>query len=120
MVMDRPGARRKNVGNLFVALDQTAIEQICKRVERVLKLEKESSALKDGSSLQHANSDHQPVAGFFGEYCAETKTDLATFIAVGVTPGQAWANAKIALALESSQMREDYQIGRISGSIGGS
>jgi hypothetical protein len=56
-----------------------------------------------------------PIPGFFGEYCAVIpKTIPANLIAVGINPGQAWANVKIALALESSQMQNGYQIIRIS------
>jgi hypothetical protein len=56
-----------------------------------------------------------PIPGFFGQYCAVVpKADHSGFIAVGVTPGQAWANAKIALALQSDQLRELHEIIRLS------
>jgi hypothetical protein len=55
------------------------------------------------------------IPGFFGEYCAVVpKTDPASFVAVGITPGQAWASAKIALSLESDQLQE---FTRSSGSL---
>ena len=56
-----------------------------------------------------------PIRGFFGEYCAVVpKSDRAHPIAVGITPGDAWANGKIALSLDSSQLRVGYDVIRIS------
>jgi hypothetical protein len=56
-----------------------------------------------------------PIPGFFGEYCAVVpKSNPAQPIAVGITPGDAWANGKIALSLDSSQLRVGYDIIRIS------
>jgi hypothetical protein len=48
-----------------------------------------------------------PIPGFFSEYCVVVpKADSATFVAVGITQVQAWANAKIALSLDSNQLQE--------------
>jgi hypothetical protein len=56
-----------------------------------------------------------PIPGFFGEHCAVVpKSNPAQPIAVGITPGDAWANGKIALSLDSSQLRVGYDIIRIS------
>ena len=56
-----------------------------------------------------------PIPGFFGEYCAVVpRGDHATFVAVGITPGQAWANAKIALSLDSNRLQAFHEIIRIS------
>jgi hypothetical protein len=56
-----------------------------------------------------------PIPGFFVEYCSVVpKSNPAHPIAVGITPGDAWANGKIALSLDSSQLRVGYDIIRIS------
>jgi hypothetical protein len=56
-----------------------------------------------------------PIPGFFGQYCAVVpKADPSTFIAVGITPGDAWANGRETLRLAATQLREGYEIIRIS------
>jgi hypothetical protein len=56
-----------------------------------------------------------PIPGFFGQYGAVVpKTKTASFVAVGITPGQAWANAKIALSVDSNQLQQFHEIIRIS------
>ena len=63
----------------------------------------------------HAKSNYQPNPRFFGEYCAVVpKSNPAHPIAVGITPGDAWANAKIALSLDGRQLCVGYDIIRIS------
>jgi hypothetical protein len=46
--------------------------------------------------------------------CGCHEINPAQPVAVGITPGDAWANGKIALSLDSSQLRVGYDIIRIS------
>lgn len=56
-----------------------------------------------------------PIPGFFGEYCAVVqKADPASLIAVGITPGDAWATARDKLGIDGKQMATGYEIVRIS------
>jgi hypothetical protein len=62
-----------------------------------------------------ARPNHNPVTGFFGEYCAVVpKTDRASFIAVGITPGDARATARDKLGIAGRQLEAGYEIIRIS------
>lgn len=52
-----------------------------------------------------------PIPGFFGEYCAVVpKADPASFIAVGITPGDAWATARDKLGIDGKQLEAGYEI----------
>ena len=56
-----------------------------------------------------------PIPGFFGQYCAVVpKADPSTFIAVGITPGDAWATARDKLGVDGKQLEAGYEIVRIS------
>ena len=56
-----------------------------------------------------------PVPGFFGEYCAVlAKADRASFLAVWIIPGDAWATARDKLGIDGKQLATDYEIVSIS------
>ena len=65
---------------------------------------------------EHLKSDGIVSAQtFFGEYCAVvSKLVLATFIAVGITPGDARATAKATLGIDIKKLENAYEIIRIS------